>query len=148
MPSRASAVTLARGGAVPLVALAVEVPPMEVLGQDGDYLGPAGLVEQCGFVSMDASPTAVSEAGKGWTVECWASTGRTEVRGPNGQPYFSGTIAQLTKDEGQQWLAAATSQGAMPVITGPGVTVDETTGTVELNASQARWLFAPVTVSK
>ena len=147
MPARVSAMTLSLNGA-PIVGLAVEGPPMECLGQDGGYLGEDDMLKQLGFASVGCDGETALAAGVDWSVVFSASTGRTDIHMADGTLFFSGTIALLAAgEEGARWLAAATSQGVVPVITGPGVSVDEATGMPTLGFDGALWLFAPVTVS-
>jgi hypothetical protein len=133
-------------GRTPLVGLAVDNPPMELLGRGGAHLSLLDMVKVLGFVSLDADPTVRKDAGTDWTVEFSASTGQTEVRTPSGRAVFSGTIPLLAGDDAT--LSAAVSQGYVPVIAGPGVRVNGATGDVSLDSGQALWLFAPVTVSE
>lgn len=142
MPAKASAVTFSLDGTTRLVGLAVQEPPREVMGRDGSHMGPLELIELAGFVSLDADPARLRESGKGWTVTCDARTGQTDVRTAEDNLFFSVTIPLLMEDEGAQWLAAAGAQDGLPVIAGPGVTVDLTTGSVALEPDRVRWLFA------
>ncbi|MFI7278457.1 hypothetical protein [Streptomyces sp. NPDC049879] len=148
MPARASALTFSLGGPKPLAGLAVQDPPLEVLATNGARMGPLELVELAGFVRLDADPAVALEAGVGWSVTCDARTGQTDVRTEKGKTMFTVVIPLLSSDEGAQWMARAAAQGALPVITGPGVTVDMVTGDVAMDDEQARWLFADFVAAK
>ncbi|MQS17423.1 hypothetical protein F7Q99_35890 [Streptomyces kaniharaensis] len=142
MPAKASAMTFSLDGTTPLVGLAVQSPPLEVMGRDGAHMGSLELLQLTGFVILDADLDAALAAGQGWTVTCDPRTGQTDVRTADGELFSSVTIPLLAGDEGVRWRAEALTQGALPVITGPGVTVDLATGGVEMDPDQTLWLFA------
>ncbi|MFE9424188.1 hypothetical protein ACFYNO_14615 [Kitasatospora sp. NPDC006697] len=142
MPAKASAITFSLDGTTTIVGLAVQSPPLEVMGRDGSHLGSLELLQMAGFVSLDADLAAAQAAGQGWSVTCDPDTGWTDVRTADGELFSSVTIPLLASDEGEQWRAEAIAQGTLPVITGPGVSVDLATGGVEMDIDQALWLFA------
>lgn len=133
-------------GKPPLVGVAVELPPLEVLGRDGGYWAPGEVAEHgLGLVSPAAGFEAAYEAGEGWMVTC-SRSGQIEVRLPDGQPFFTGSLA-LVGEAGANWVDAALAQGALLVISSPGVTVNVATHEVVLDFDQMRWVLAPFTVT-
>ncbi|WP_250305371.1 hypothetical protein [Streptomyces sp. A 4/2] len=142
MPAKASAMTFSLDGTTTLVGLAVQSPPLEVMGRDGAHMGSLELLQMAGFVALDADVDAALAAGQGWTVTCDPRTGQTDVRTADGELFTSVPIPLLTGDEGARWRAEALAQGALPVVTGPGVAVDLATGGVEMDPDQTLWLFA------